>query len=69
MPARGEVEMIARQLEGSDVPLKDDQRKRLVAVFTEERATGAEPRNSMRAPTQRNTRRPQTNGRTTTNSA
>jgi hypothetical protein len=38
MPARGEVEMIARQLEGSDAPLKDDQRKRLVAVLTEERA-------------------------------
>ena len=30
--------MIARQLEGSDAPLKDDQRKRLLAVLTEERA-------------------------------
>jgi hypothetical protein len=38
MPARGEVEMIARQLEGSDAPLKEDQRKRLVTVLTEERA-------------------------------
>jgi hypothetical protein len=38
MPARGEVEMIARQLEGSDAPpLKDEQRKRLVAAISEER--------------------------------
>ncbi len=37
MPARGEVEMIARQLEGSDAPLKDDQRKQLIAVIAEER--------------------------------
>ncbi len=38
MPARGEVEMIARQLEGFDAPLRDDQRKQLVAVISEERA-------------------------------
>jgi hypothetical protein len=38
MPARGEVEMIARQLEGSDAPpLKDEQRKRLIAAISEER--------------------------------
>jgi hypothetical protein len=37
MPARGEVEMIARQLEGSDAGLSDDQRKHLVAALTEER--------------------------------
>lgn len=37
-PARGEVEMIANQLEGSDLPLKDEQRSRLVAVVAEERA-------------------------------
>ena len=37
MPARGEVEMIARQLEGSDAPLKGEQRKRLIAALAEER--------------------------------
>jgi hypothetical protein len=37
LPARGEVEMIARQLEGSDAALNDDQRKKLVAALTEER--------------------------------
>jgi hypothetical protein len=37
LPARGEVEMIARQLDGSDAPLKDEQRKRLIAIITEER--------------------------------
>ena len=37
LPARSEVEMIASQLEGSDAPLKDEQRKRLVAVVSEER--------------------------------
>lgn len=37
MPARGEVEMIARQLEGTDAPLKDDQRGKLVAALAEER--------------------------------
>lgn len=37
MPARGEVEMIARQLEGSDAPLKDDQRKQLIALIADER--------------------------------
>lgn len=37
LPARGEVEMIARQLEGSDSALSDDQRKKLVTALTEER--------------------------------
>jgi hypothetical protein len=38
MPARGEVDMIARQLDGSDATLSDDQRKKLVSALTEERA-------------------------------
>jgi hypothetical protein len=37
LPARQEVEMLARQLDGYDAPLTDDQRKRLVAVMSEER--------------------------------
>ena len=37
MPARGEVDMISRQLEGSDAGLSEDQRKRLITAFTEER--------------------------------
>lgn len=38
LPARIEADAIAMQLEGSDVPLRDDQRKRLVAALYEERA-------------------------------
>ncbi len=37
LPARQEVEMLSRQLEGYDAPLTDDQRKRLVTVISEER--------------------------------
>ena len=37
MPARSEVDMLSRQLEGADVALNDDQRKRLIAALTEER--------------------------------
>lgn len=39
IPVRQEVDMLARQLEGSDAaPLSDDQRKRLLAALIEERA-------------------------------
>ena len=38
LPARAEVEMLAQQLDGNDVPLNPDQRKRLQDVFIEERA-------------------------------
>jgi len=38
LPARAEVEMLAQQLDGNDVPLNKDQRNRLQEVFTEERA-------------------------------
>ena len=38
IPVRQEVDMLARQLEGSDAaPLSDDQRKRLLAAIIEER--------------------------------
>jgi len=37
LPARQEVDMFSRQLEGYDAPLTDDQRKRLITVFAEER--------------------------------
>ncbi len=43
MPARSEVEMIARQLDGVDAGLSDDQRKRLVSALTEERGRVAQP--------------------------
>jgi hypothetical protein len=43
LPARGEVEMIAQQLEASDIALSADQRKRLVAALTEERARIPQP--------------------------
>jgi hypothetical protein len=36
LPARQEVDMIARQLEGNEMPLTDDQRKRLVKTVAEE---------------------------------
>jgi len=38
LPARAEVEMLAQQLDGNDVPLSKDQRNRLQDVFIEERA-------------------------------
>jgi hypothetical protein len=38
LPARAEVELLAQQLDGNDVPLNPDQRKKLQAVFIEERA-------------------------------
>jgi hypothetical protein len=37
IPARMEVDMLARQLEGNDVALSAEQRKRLVDVYVEER--------------------------------
>lgn len=43
MPARSEVEMIARQLESSDNALTEDQRKRLIAALTEERTRVPQP--------------------------
>ena len=43
LPARSEVDMIARQLEASDNSLSEDQRKRLVAALTEERTRIPQP--------------------------
>ena len=43
MPARQELEMLARQLDGADTPLNDDQQKRLLAVITEERKRTPSP--------------------------
>jgi hypothetical protein len=37
IPARQEMEQLARQLEGADASLTDDQRKRLLATFVDER--------------------------------
>ena len=37
LPARQELEMLTRQLEGYDTPINDDQRKRLLKVMVEER--------------------------------
>lgn len=37
MPARQELEVLARQLDGADAPLSDDQQKRLLAILLEER--------------------------------
>ena len=38
LPARQELEMLARQIDGSDAaPLNEDQRKRLLAALIEER--------------------------------
>jgi hypothetical protein len=37
IPARMEVDQIARQLEGADATLSDEQRKRMVAALAEER--------------------------------
>jgi hypothetical protein len=47
LPARSEVEMIAQQLEASDIALSADQRKRLVAALTEERTRVPQPDYSM----------------------
>jgi len=38
LPARADVEMLAQQFDGNDVPLSKDQRYRLQEVFIEERA-------------------------------
>jgi len=43
LPARQEADMIARQLEGNESPLTDDQRKRLVKTIIEERERVPEP--------------------------
>ncbi len=37
LPARAELEMLSRQLEGYDAPLNEDQRKRLLKAMAEER--------------------------------
>ena len=37
LPARQELEMMSRQLEGSDTALSDDQNKRMLAALVEER--------------------------------
>lgn len=37
LPARQELEMLTRQLEGYDTPINDEQRKRLLKVMVEER--------------------------------
>jgi hypothetical protein len=37
LPARQELDMLARQLDGADTPLSDEQLKRLLAVITDER--------------------------------
>jgi hypothetical protein len=43
LPARQEVEVISRQLEGADLMLTEDQRDRMVAALTEERTRAAAP--------------------------
>ena len=43
MPARQELDMLARQLDGADTPLNEDQQKRLLAVLTEERKRTPSP--------------------------
>lgn len=43
LPARQEVEVITRQLEGADLSLSEDQRDRMVAALTEERTRVTAP--------------------------
>jgi hypothetical protein len=43
LPARQEFEMLANQLEGNDAPLTSEQRKKLLAVFIEERERVPQP--------------------------
>ena len=43
LPARHELEMVSRQLDGYDAPLNDDQSKRLLAAMVEERGRVAAP--------------------------
>lgn len=43
IPARMEVDMLARQLENNEIKLSDEQRKRLVDVYVEERTRVPEP--------------------------
>ena len=43
VPARAEADMLAQQLEGNDVPLSEDQAKKLHKVFVEERARVPQP--------------------------
>jgi hypothetical protein len=43
IPARAEADMLAQQLEGNDVPLNDEQIKKLRQVFVEERARVPSP--------------------------
>ena len=52
LPARQELDMLARQIDGSDAaPLNEDQRKRLLAALIEERKRDSRRRNSPPAPT------------------
>jgi hypothetical protein len=44
LPARQEAEMLARQLDGADAPLSEEQQKRLMAVLLEERKRTPAPR-------------------------
>jgi hypothetical protein len=37
LPARQELDMLARQLDGADAPLSEEQQKRLLEIFAEER--------------------------------
>jgi hypothetical protein len=46
LPVRQEAEMLARQLDGADAPLSEDQQKRLIAVLLEERKRSPAPRMS-----------------------
>lgn len=50
LPARQEVEMLARQFEGVDAALTDDQRKRLLDVIVEEQKRVPTPSNSADIP-------------------
>jgi len=43
VPARAEADMLAQQLEGNDVPLSEDQAKKLHKIFVEERARVPQP--------------------------
>ena len=66
MPARMELEMLARQLEGDEAPLSDDQRKRMLAALVEERERVPMPQMSDDATTGRIREGRMRPGRTTT---
>ena len=69
LPARQELDMLARQIEGSDAaPLNEDQRKRLLAALIEERKRIPSPQFPT-APTTAILRRHTASGRLTTTRA